>query len=74
LEIQNHALLLKFLHKFYQKQVIPWVQLVWEKHYQDHVPHAQPHGHLESYHSLSAEGGGIQFYSGMISGLKTSYL
>ena len=33
LQIQNEALLLKFIHKFYNKADIPWVHLVWEKHY-----------------------------------------
>ena len=35
LRTQNEALLLKNLHKFFNKQDIPWVQLVWEKHYQN---------------------------------------
>lgn len=30
---QNEALLLKQLHKFFNKTDIPWVHLVWEKHY-----------------------------------------
>jgi hypothetical protein len=30
---QNESLLLKHLHKFYNKVPIPWVQLVWEKYY-----------------------------------------
>jgi hypothetical protein len=29
----NEALLLKNLHKFYNKENTPWVQHVWEKHY-----------------------------------------
>jgi hypothetical protein len=33
LETHNEALLLKNLHKFYNKANIPWVQLIWEKYY-----------------------------------------
>lgn len=33
LERQNKALLMKNLHKFFNKHDLPWVQLVWEKHY-----------------------------------------
>lgn len=33
LEIQNQALLMKNLDKFFNKRDIPWVNLVWEKHY-----------------------------------------
>ena len=33
LELQNKALLMKNLDKFYNKKDIPWVDLVWEKHY-----------------------------------------
>jgi hypothetical protein len=40
LRLQNDALLLKNLDKFYNKKDIPWVQLVWWKYYQDKVPHA----------------------------------
>lgn len=29
---QNEALLLKNLHKFFNKDDLPWVHLVWEKH------------------------------------------
>ena len=29
----SEALLLKFLHKFFNRADIPWVHLVWEKHY-----------------------------------------
>jgi hypothetical protein len=32
---QNEALLLKNLHKFFNKLDIPWVHLVWEKHYRN---------------------------------------
>ena len=37
--LQNDALLLKQLHKFYSKVDIPWVQQVWYKHYNNRVPH-----------------------------------
>lgn len=40
LEIQNKALLMKQLHKFYSKENVPWVNLVWSL-YGDRVPHAQ---------------------------------
>jgi hypothetical protein len=33
LNIQNKALLLKNLHKFYNRQDIPWVQLIWNSYY-----------------------------------------
>ena len=40
LRLQNDALLLKQLHKFYNKRDIPWVQLVWSKYYANgKVPH-----------------------------------
>jgi len=40
LRIQNDALLLKQLHKFYSRQAIPWVSLIWNTYYQNKVPHA----------------------------------
>jgi len=33
LGLQNNALLLKHLHKFYNKVQVPWVQLIWNAHY-----------------------------------------
>lgn len=33
LNTQNEALLLKFLHMFFNKADIPWVNLVWENYY-----------------------------------------
>ena len=42
LRLQNDALLMKQLHKFYNKVDIPWVQMVWFKHYPMKVPHASP--------------------------------
>ena len=35
LKAQNEALMLKILHKFFNKVDIPWVQLIWEKHYRN---------------------------------------
>jgi hypothetical protein len=39
LRLQNDALLLKHLHKFYNRESLPWVDLVWFKYYQNKVPH-----------------------------------
>jgi hypothetical protein len=39
LELQNKALLMKQIHKFYSKAATPWVSLVWSL-YGDGVPHA----------------------------------
>ena len=33
LRTQNEALLLKYLHKFFNRADLPWVQLIWEKYY-----------------------------------------
>lgn len=33
IKTQNEALLIKHLHKFFNKEDIPWVSLVWEKYY-----------------------------------------
>ena len=33
LKTQNEAMLLKNLHKFFNKVDTPWVQLIWDKHY-----------------------------------------
>lgn len=38
--LQNDTLLLKHLHKFYSKQNIRWVNLIWTTYYVDKVPHA----------------------------------
>lgn len=40
LSIQNDALLLKLLHKFYNKADLPWVNLIWNRYYNNKVPHA----------------------------------
>lgn len=39
LYIQNVALLLKHLHKFYTAQNLPWVRLIWSSNYRTKVPH-----------------------------------
>jgi hypothetical protein len=39
LSIQNDALLLKQLDKFYRKENIQWVALIWQKYYNNIVPH-----------------------------------
>jgi hypothetical protein len=39
LQIQNSALLLKHLHKFYNHEDIPWVHLVIDAYYYQSVPH-----------------------------------
>jgi hypothetical protein len=39
LSIQNTTLLLKHLHKFYNHDSTPWVQLIWDSYYYDVVPH-----------------------------------
>ena len=35
LRLQNDVLLLKQLHKFYNKEDVPWVRLVWDAYYTD---------------------------------------
>jgi hypothetical protein len=40
MNVQNDALLLKHLDKFYNKVDVPWVQLVWSKYYEGKIPHA----------------------------------
>ena len=45
LRLQNDdALLLKQLHKFYNKMDVPWVHLVWFRYYDNG---RVPHGHRE---------------------------
>jgi len=39
LRLQNDALLMKHLSKFYNKADIPWVHLIWNKYYSTKVPH-----------------------------------
>lgn len=33
IKTQNEALLMKNVHKFFNKEDIPWVSLIWEKYY-----------------------------------------
>ena len=40
LKIQNEALLLKSLDKFYNHADTPWVDLIWQTHYMGKIPHA----------------------------------
>jgi len=35
LQTHNEALLLKHLHKFFNRCNLPWVELVWDKHYKN---------------------------------------
>jgi hypothetical protein len=39
LSVQNDALLLKQLDKFYKQEKIQWVGLIWQKYYNGTVPH-----------------------------------
>lgn len=39
LTLQNEALLLKQLDKFYRKKDVQWVKLIWNKYYPEGVPH-----------------------------------
>ena len=39
LSLQNDALLLKQLDKFYRKENTQWVKLIWQKYYYEGVPH-----------------------------------
>jgi hypothetical protein len=39
LSLQNDALLLKQLDKFYRKENVQWVKLIWQKYYATEVPH-----------------------------------
>lgn len=40
IKTQNIALLLKFLHNFYNRKDLPWVNLIWATYYNNKVPHA----------------------------------
>ena len=44
LKLQNDALLLKHLHKFYNQADVPWVKLIWYKYYQNKTKHHTPPG------------------------------
>ena len=41
LRTQNEALLLKHLHKFLNKEDIPWVLLIWESNYSNAHPQSK---------------------------------
>jgi hypothetical protein len=41
LELQNEALLIKCLHKFYNRVNIPWVNIIWATHYNHSLPSAR---------------------------------
>ena len=38
IHLHNQALLMKFLHKFFNKADTPWVKIIWETYYQDCLP------------------------------------
>ena len=40
LRLQNDALLMKHLSKFYNRADLPWVRMVWTRYYTNRVPHA----------------------------------
>src|SRR4051812_16157132 len=40
ISLQNEALLIKHLHKFYNQHDVPWVKLIWDTYYYQRVPHA----------------------------------
>lgn len=40
INVQNIGLLLKFLHSFYNRKDVPWINLVWSSYYENEVPHA----------------------------------
>ena len=45
LRTQNEALLLKYLHKFFNKADLPWVKMVWNKYYSNgKLPSAKKKG------------------------------
>jgi hypothetical protein len=35
LRVQNGVLLMRRLHKFYSKEGLPWVKLIWERYYRN---------------------------------------
>ena len=40
LRTQGDAVLLIYLHKFYNRWDVPWVQLIWDTYYPNRIPHA----------------------------------
>jgi len=39
LSLQNEALLIKQLDKFYKKENVQWVKFIWQRYYREVVPH-----------------------------------
>src|SRR4051812_26448293 len=39
MQFQDKALLLKHLHKFYDKENVPWASVIWNTYYSGNVPH-----------------------------------
>ena len=62
LHIQNKALLLKNLHKFYSRMDVPWVNLIWNSYYSDSM---LPGQQLEGSFWWKAHLILIDFYKGM---------
>jgi hypothetical protein len=81
LETHNKALLLKFLHKFFNNHDIPWLNLVWNNYYRtDMLPNCSKIGSfwwkslfslVQDYKGLAAPtvGMGEPFFSGKICGI-----
>lgn len=44
LTLQNRALLMKILHKFFNRADIPWVNIIWTNHYSHSLPSDRPVG------------------------------
>jgi hypothetical protein len=44
LELQNKALLMKNLHKFYNRADIQWINIIWANHYSHSLPSDKPVG------------------------------
>lgn len=41
ISIHNKALMMKNLHKFFNKVDLPWIKLIWEKYYPSQLPHSR---------------------------------
>jgi hypothetical protein len=44
LSLQNQALLMKNLHKFFNRAATPWVSIIWNNHYSNSLPSDKPVG------------------------------
>jgi hypothetical protein len=56
LRTQNDALLLKNLHKFFNRLDYPWVNLIWDNYYRDgKLPNLQPKGSFWWRHQASGQ-------------------